>query len=61
MLDELAMQLPFALKGSKLEDASLIKVMDYKGEMCQMIDNIGDVEVFRCIDVDMPDNYISNL
>jgi len=36
-------------------------VMDYKTEMCQMIDNITAVDVFRGIDVDMPDNYISNL
>ncbi len=35
--------------------------MDYKNEMCSMIENINLVDVFRSIDVDMPDNYISNL
>jgi flagellar biosynthesis protein FliP len=39
----------------------LLKIMDYKTEMCLMIDNISNVEVFRCIDVDMPDNYVANL
>lgn len=35
--------------------------MDYKTEMCSMIDNISSVDVFRSIDVDMPDNYVANL
>lgn len=38
------------------EEEAIIQVMDYKTEMCQMIDNIKDVEVFRCIDIDMSEN-----
>jgi hypothetical protein len=62
MLHDLAQKMPFALKAAKVEsEAALVRVLDYKGEMCAVVDNINDVEVFRCIDVDMPDNYISNL
>ena len=39
----------------------MVRIMDYKTEMCQMIDNIKDVEVFRCIDIDMSENTTSNL
>ena len=35
--------------------------MDYKTEMCNMVDNITSIEVFRCLDVDMPDAFMSNL
>jgi hypothetical protein len=38
-----------------------MKIMDYKTEMCLMIESIDNIEAFRCLDVDMPDNYISNL
>ena len=62
MLKELAQQMPFAMKAAKLmQNDPLLKIMDYKTEMCQMIDNINSIDVFRSIDVDMPDNYISNL
>ena len=39
----------------------MLRVMDYKTEMCQMIDNISILDVFRVIDIDMPDDYISHL
>ena len=29
--------------------------------MCQIIDNIKNVDVFKNIDADLPDNYITNL
>lgn len=63
MVKEIAKQMPFVMKGSKAMGSQdpIVKVMDYKTEMCLMIDNISNVEVFRSIDVDMPDNYISNL
>ena len=62
VLNELAEQMPFALKASKImQNDPLLKIMDYKTEMCSMIENISNIEVFRCIDVDMADNYISNL
>jgi hypothetical protein len=62
ILQELAEQMPFALKASKVMASDpLLRIMDYKTEMCTMIDNIQDPEVFRSIDVDMPDNYIANL
>ena len=62
ILQELADQMPFALKASKVMASDpLLRIMDYKTEMCTMIDNIQDPEVFRSIDVDMPDNYIANL
>ena len=35
--------------------------MDYKTEMCNMVDNITSIEVFRCLDVDMPDAFMANL
>jgi hypothetical protein len=47
-------------KGRSGEE-EMVRVMDYKTEMCQMIDNIKDVEVFRCIDIDMSENTTSNL
>ena len=28
--------------------------------MCQIIDTINNVEVFRSIDIDLPDNYLNN-
>lgn len=58
VLRELAEQMP---AGKALAADPLLRVMDYKTEMCAMVDNIHDLEVFRCIDVDMPDNYIANL
>jgi hypothetical protein len=61
MLEEIARQMPLATKAARREDEAIVRVMDYKTEMCQMIDNIKDVEVFRCIDIDMPDNTTSNL
>lgn len=62
MLLSLAASLPFAMKASKLNNNdSLVRILDYKTEMCQMIENISNIDVFRSIDVDMPDNYISNL
>ena len=39
----------------------LRSILDYKTEMCTMIDNINNVEVFRCLDVDMPENFMANL
>ena len=55
--------MPFVIKAAKgaQRDGISKVVMDYKNEMCSMIDNINMVDVFRSIDVDMPDNYISNL
>ena len=62
IMQELAQQMPFATKAAKvMGNDPLLKIMDYKTEMCLMIDNISNVEVFRCIDVDMPDNYVANL
>ena len=62
VLEELAQQMPFATKAAKgMTNDPLLKIMDYKTEMCLMIDNISNVEVFRCIDVDMPDSYVANL
>ena len=63
MLEEIARQMPVAVKAATggnrrggAEEEAIIQVMDYKTEMCQMIDNIKDVEVFRCIDIDMSEN-----
>lgn len=28
--------------------------------MCAIIDNIESVDVFRMIDIDLPDNYLNN-
>lgn len=54
--------MPFTMKASKLSfNDPMLRVMDYKTEMCQMIDNISILDVFRVIDIDMPDNYISHL
>ena len=39
----------------------MVQAMDYKTEMCQMVDNIQEVEVFRCIDVDLDERTMSNL
>lgn len=62
IMQELAQQMPFANKAAKvMGNDPLLKIMDYKTEMCLMIDNISNVEFFRSIDVDMPDNYIANL
>ena len=47
--------------GKRAEEEALVRVMDYKTEMCQMIDEIQEVEVFRCIDVEMADTTTSNL
>lgn len=46
---------------SKSNNDPLMKILDYKEEMCQVVENIRIIEVFRNIDVDLPDNYISNL
>ncbi len=55
--------MPFTIKGAKIsqQTESLLKAMDYKTEMCTMVDNINNIEVFRSLDVDMPDTFMSNL
>lgn len=37
------------------------KIMDYKQEMCMVIENIKNLEVFSCINVDLTENFLSNL
>lgn len=50
-----------AKQGTKKDkDDPLVKMLDYKQEMCQIIDNIQSVDVFRMIDIDLPDNYLNN-
>ncbi len=58
--EEIAKVMHMVRRGDPREE-QIVKVLDYKTEMCSMIDNISNVEVFRSIDVDMPDSYISNL
>jgi hypothetical protein len=38
----------------------LVKILDYKQDMCAIIDTIQSVDVFRSIDIDLPDNYLNN-
>ena len=40
---------------------SFNKILDYKEEIFVLIDNINDIDVFRHINVDLPDNFLSNL
>lgn len=37
----------------------LVKILDYKQDMCAMIDTITSVDVFKSIDIDLPDNYLN--
>lgn len=55
--------MPISLKAQQVQnsDSSMMRILDYKSEMCQVVDNIRIIDVFRNIDVDLPDNYISNL
>ncbi|CDW74513.1 tpr domain containing protein [Stylonychia lemnae] len=62
VLKELASQMPFQIKNSKANTNvdPLVKILDYKFDMCSIIDLISNVEVFRSIDIDLPDNYLNN-
>jgi hypothetical protein len=54
--------MPFTIKGAaKSQEQMMRSILDYKTEMCTMIDNINNVEVFRCLDVDMPETFMVNL
>ena len=62
VLIEISRQMPFTIKGAARSQESMMRnILDYKTEMCTMIDNITNVEVFRCLDIDMPDNFMANL
>ena len=42
--------MPFTIKGAaKSQEQMMRSILDYKTEMCTMIDNINNVEVFRYI------------
>jgi hypothetical protein len=43
------------------EEESLSRILDYRTEMSTIIENIKIIDVFRSIDVDLPDNFLSNL
>eukprot|EP00347_Sterkiella_histriomuscorum_P018564 403345037 len=76
VLKDLAQQMPFQIRGGKnnlngkSRDKSgimsinnndpLVKILDYKQDMCTIIDTIQSVDVFRSIDIDLPDNYLNN-
>lgn len=62
VLLEISRQMPFTMKGAARSQEQLMRsVMDYKTEMCTMIDIINNVEVFRCLDIDMPESFMANL
>ena len=52
--------MPFKVKPASKKYQPLVKILDYKQEMCQIINNIHSVDVFRMIDIDLPDNYLNS-
>lgn len=67
LLKDLSSQMPFTSKiggksiGRDSDSETLARILDYKDMMCQVIDNIQFPKIFRIIQLDLPEDYVSEM